>query len=193
MGTESNTAEAGNTQPWARQCVLSACVQTIKSQIINGNLVENVTHTVENKTVVTSKNSMSELAPIIVTADSSEHNTTSPATEYLLSAEAMLGMQTWFAQLFANGSATRTDSAINKTLESPDDAPIAVNLTVGISSGATFFDTDIVQAFYCKPSLFTCYESPYFMFLKCSRMQPFRIRSRTNVITRELLRVPVRP
>ncbi|KAG8162585.1 hypothetical protein KVR01_008350 [Diaporthe batatas] len=144
MGTESNTAEAGNTQPWARQCVLSACVQTIKSQIINGNLVENVTHTVENKTVVASKNSMSELAPIVVTA----HNTTSPATEYLLSAEAMLGTQTWFAQLFANGSATRTDSAINKTLKSPDDAPIAVNLTVGISSGATFFDTDIVQAFY---------------------------------------------
>ncbi|POS72857.1 hypothetical protein DHEL01_v208754 [Diaporthe helianthi] len=147
MGTESNTAEAGNTQPWARQCVLSACVQTIKSQIMNGNLVENVTHTVENKTTV-SKNAMSELAPIVVTADSSAYNTTSPAAEYLFSAEAMLGMRTWFAQLFANGSATRTDSAINKTLKSPDNAPIAVNLTVGISSGATFFDTDIVQAFY---------------------------------------------
>ncbi|KAH8776544.1 hypothetical protein F5883DRAFT_409960 [Diaporthe sp. PMI_573] len=148
MGTESNTAQAGNTQPWARQCVLSACVQTIKSHIINGELVENVTHTVENKTVMTSKDSMSELAPIVVTADSSAHNTTSPATEYLLSAEAMLGMQSWFAQLFANGSATRTDSAINTTLKSAENAPIAVNLTVGISSGATFFDTDIVQAFY---------------------------------------------
>lgn len=147
MGTESNTAEAGNTQPWARQCVLTACVQTIKSQIINGNLVENITHKVENKTVVTSKSSMSDLAPIVVTSDSA-HNTTSPATEYLLSAEAMLGMQSWFAQLFANGSATRTDSAINTTLTSADNAPIAVNLTVGISSGATFFDTDIVQAFY---------------------------------------------
>jgi hypothetical protein len=123
-------------------------VQTIKSHIINGELVENVTHTVENKTVMTSKDSMSELAPIVVTADSSAHNTTSPATEYLLSAEAMLGMQSWFAQLFANGSATRTDSAINTTLKSAENAPIAVNLTVGISSGATFFDTDIVQAFY---------------------------------------------
>ncbi|KAI3390999.1 hypothetical protein diail_8133 [Diaporthe ilicicola] len=147
MGTESSTAEAGNTQPWARQCVLTACVQTIKSQIINGNLFENVTHAVENKTVVTSQKSVSELAPIVVTSDSA-HNSTSPATEYLLSAEAMLGMQSWFAQLFVNGSATRTDSAINTTLTSAENAPIAVNLTVGISSGATFFDTDILQAFY---------------------------------------------
>lgn len=147
MGTESNTAEAGNIQPWARQCTLSACVQTIQSHIMNGNLVENVTHKVENNTVMTSRNSITDLAPIVVTADA-EYNTSSPAGPYILSAEAMLGMQSWFAQLFANGSATRTDSAINTTLTSAVNAPIAVNLTVGISSGATFFDTDIVQAFY---------------------------------------------
>lgn len=147
MGTESNTGEAGNIQPWARQCTLSACVQTISSHIINGNLVENITHKVENNTVMASSSAITDLAPIVVTADA-EYNTSSPAAPYVLSAEAMLGIQSWFAQLFTNGSATRTDSAINTTLTSATDAPIAVNLTVGISSGATFFDTDIVQAFY---------------------------------------------
>lgn len=58
------------------------------------------------------------------------------------------GLQSWFAQVFRNGTATRTESAVNTTLTSEANAAFAVNLTVGISSGATFFGTDVVQAFY---------------------------------------------
>ncbi|ROV93641.1 hypothetical protein VMCG_08100 [Cytospora schulzeri] len=141
MGTESSTSVAGNVEPWARQCTLSACVQTITSQIVNGNLVENVTHIVTNDTVATNSGKGIVLEPVIITSDAStSSNATSSPTSYLLSAEAMLGMQSWFSQLFASGSASRSDSAFNKT--------IGVNLTVGISSGSTFFDTDIVQGFY---------------------------------------------
>ncbi|KUI58971.1 hypothetical protein VP1G_06274 [Cytospora mali] len=143
MGTESSTSAAGNIQPWARQCTISACVQTITSQIVNGNLVENVTNTVTNDTVITHSSNETDLEPIIITTDTSansDNNSTSSPTSYILSGEAMLGMQSWFSQLFASGSASRSSSAFNKT--------IGVNLTVGISSGSTFFDTDIVQAFY---------------------------------------------
>lgn len=143
MGTESSTSIAGNIQPWARQCTLSACVQTIASQVVNGNLVENVTDVVTNDTVITPSNKGIGLEPVIITTGTSTNstsNSTMSPTSYILSAEAMLGMQSWFSQLFASGSASRSDSAFNKT--------IGVNLTVGISSGSTFFDTDIVQAFY---------------------------------------------
>lgn len=141
MGTESNTEAAGNMQPWARQCTLSACVQTITSQVVNGNLVEKVTNVLTNSTVMTRSSNETELEPIIISTDASTSgNTSSAPTSYILSAEAMLGMQSWFAQLFASGSASRNDAELNKT--------IGVNLTVGISSGSTFFDTDIVQAFY---------------------------------------------
>ncbi|ROW15538.1 hypothetical protein VPNG_02334 [Cytospora leucostoma] len=143
MGTESSTSAAGNVQPWARQCTLSACVQTISSQIVNGNLVENVTHEATNDTVITPSSKGIDLEPVIITtvpSTNASSNSTSPPTSYILSAEAMLSIQSWFSQLFASGSASRSSSAFNKT--------IGVNLTVGISSGSTFFDTDIVQAFY---------------------------------------------
>lgn len=148
MGTESNTGKAGNVEPWARQCTLSACVQTITSEIVNGELTENITSTVTNQTVITSDSSSTELTPVVITADATSYNTSSAPAAYTLSAEAMLSLQSWFAQLFSNGSATRTESAVNTTLTSAANAAVAVNLTVGISSGATFFDTDILQAFY---------------------------------------------
>jgi hypothetical protein len=56
----------------------------------------------------------------------------------------MLGIQSWFFTLFTNGSASR-----NSSFQGLDPAAlIVVNLTVGISSGTTYFDTDIVQTFY---------------------------------------------
>lgn len=147
MGNESSTSAAGSIAPWARQCTLSACVQTITSQIVNGDLVENVTQVMTNDTVITPSSRGTDLEPIIITTDgasnsssNNSNNTSSPPTSYILSAEAMLAMQSWFAQLFATGSASRSSSSFNKT--------VCVNLTVGISSGSTFFDTDIVQAFY---------------------------------------------
>ncbi|RYP69829.1 hypothetical protein DL769_005181 [Monosporascus sp. CRB-8-3] len=64
---------------------------------------------------------------------------------YLLGIEAMLSMPGWFATLFANGSAVRSAADFNRTVT---DSTIAINLTVGISSGETFFDSDAVAAFY---------------------------------------------
>ncbi|GKT93644.1 hypothetical protein Ct61P_11494 [Colletotrichum tofieldiae] len=60
--------------------------------------------------------------------------------------KVMMGMRSWFSDLFRNGSASRNEEVINKNITTPDN--VIVNLTVGISSGETFFDTDIVQAFY---------------------------------------------
>jgi hypothetical protein len=59
-------------------------------------------------------------------------------------------MQLWWSSLFANGTASRNAEFINRTITSPSfsSSQVVVNLTVGISSGTTFFDTDVVQAFY---------------------------------------------
>ena len=54
-------------------------------------------------------------------------------------------MRGWFASVFAAGAAVRTQRDFNRTIT---DSAVVVNLTVGISSGETFFDSDIVTAFY---------------------------------------------
>jgi hypothetical protein len=61
--------------------------------------------------------------------------------------EALLSIRGWFSAIFTNGSATRTTSDFTRSVTDPDRA-VVVNLPVGISSGETFFDTDIVTAFY---------------------------------------------
>ncbi|KAJ9150436.1 DUF3176 domain-containing protein [Pleurostoma richardsiae] len=142
MGTESQSGEAGNLQPWARQCTLQTCVQTIESAIVNGELSENVTEVTTNRTVVTTQSDSTDMEPVLITTTNDRPQT------YTLTKQTQLGMQSWFAQLFADGSASRNTEYINRTLTSPSSAAVVVNLTVGISSGATFFDTDIVQAFY---------------------------------------------
>jgi hypothetical protein len=68
-------------------------------------------------------------------------------TAYLLGMESLLSIRGWFSAIFTNGSATRTTSDFTRSVTDPDRA-VVVNLTVGISSGETFFDTDIVTAFY---------------------------------------------
>jgi hypothetical protein len=56
-----------------------------------------------------------------------------------------LAMVSWFADTFKVGSASRSAEAVNQTIV---DGNLIVNLTVGVSSGETFFDTDILTAFY---------------------------------------------
>ncbi|KAK3485120.1 hypothetical protein B0T13DRAFT_498598 [Neurospora crassa] len=77
---------------------------------------------------------------------------TNSSLTYSMSMQSILAMQSWFSRLFANGTASRNPNYINQTiskLPSLNSSPnVVVNLTVGISSGETFFDTDIVQAFY---------------------------------------------
>ncbi|KAG4426773.1 hypothetical protein IFR04_000204 [Cadophora malorum] len=135
MGTESRNGTAGDLQPWATQCTLEYCAQSINSTMVNGELIEVVTSETRNTTVIDTTNSMGKAKIAIMTPDN---------TSVFISEPAALGIQSWFTTLFANGSASR-----NSDFQSLDaDALVVVNLTVGISSGTTYFDTDIVQTFY---------------------------------------------
>ena len=58
---------------------------------------------------------------------------------------ANFGIRSWFSTLFTSGSASRNSSITNTTRV---EDSVVVNLTVGISSGTTYFDSDIVQTFY---------------------------------------------
>lgn len=139
MGTElHNVADALN--PWAMQCNLQACVNTLSSSVVNGTLQENITHSVMNTTVIdiSSPKPDSDYG-VYIQAESKD--------TFLLSMEAMLSIRGWFSAIFTNGSATRTTSEFKASITDSDRA-VVVNLTVGISSGETFFDTDIVTAFY---------------------------------------------
>lgn len=141
MGTELHGI-ANTLNPWAKQCSLQACVNTLSSNVTNGTLHESITHTVLNHTVVdiSSPNKASDFG-VYIKADDSDQ------THYLLGMGALLSIRGWFSAIFTNGSATRTTSAFERSITDSDRA-VVVNLTVGISSGETFFDTDIVTAFY---------------------------------------------
>jgi hypothetical protein len=138
MGTEAHGGRAGEMKPWARQCTLSACLQTLETRVANGVMAEKTIDTKINATVLDNSN----------LDDGHDHDVYvvgGDGTPYLLGIEAMLSMRGWFESLFADGSASRSAAAYNRTIT---DNSVVVNLTVGISSGETFFDSDIVTAFY---------------------------------------------
>ncbi|KAK2056872.1 hypothetical protein LY76DRAFT_547640 [Colletotrichum caudatum] len=137
MGTEKQEGVAGDLAPWARQCTLQACVQTLNSSIVNGELKETIVHTKTNDTVATA--TQESLEPIYIPGGSGKDL-------YPIDMKVMMGMRSWFSDLFRTGSASRNEEVISKNITTPDN--VIVNLTVGISSGEIFFDTDIVQAFY---------------------------------------------
>ena len=136
LGTEAQNGPPLNYNPWATECTLQYCLQTFNSSVTNGFIQENVTSTLTNNTVVDISGATGNV-PIALTG---VNNVT-----YLVGEGASLGIRSWFETLFTTGSATRNASYINstRTLDS-----VVVNLTVGISSGTTYFDTDIVQTFY---------------------------------------------
>lgn len=142
MGTEAAGGPPGNNNPWAQQCSLSACLQTVNATVTIGALSENVTHSFVNQTVVdtTTQPAGADLGVYV-----SDKNATSPSTAYLLGQDSMLSLRGWFTSVFAAGGATRTTNNSTMTI---NDRTVAVNLTVGISNGTTFFDSDIVTAFY---------------------------------------------
>ncbi|KAL0465208.1 hypothetical protein QR685DRAFT_508311 [Neurospora intermedia] len=150
MGTETNATGPGVLAPWATQCSLTACLQTLTSNITNGFLHEShVGEPITNDTVPTLSSlssSINALEPLTI------QSPTNSSLTYSMSMQSILAMQSWFSRLFANGTASRNPNYINQTiskLPSLNSSPnVVVNLTVGISSGETFFDTDIVQAFY---------------------------------------------
>lgn len=145
MGTEAQDGLAGQLRPWAQQCSLSACVQTLESSIVSGELVEKPIKTVTNDTVPRAADVIQDLVPVTITTLSLNGT----LETYTMKREVVIAMQIWFEDLFRGGSASRSAKYINKTLKTaPGSANVLVNLTVGISSGETFFDNDIVQAFY---------------------------------------------
>lgn len=138
LGTEAKDGEAGELKPWAQQCSLSVCLQTLDAAVANGVLSENVTNSVVNQTVVdmTKGDTSQDYAAYVTGGDGETYN---------VGMEALLSMRGWFSSLFSAGRAVRTTSDTERTIT---DNSVVVNLTVGISSGVTFFDSDIVTAFY---------------------------------------------
>lgn len=148
MGTEAQDGRPGETRPWARECLLSACLQTLETRVENGVLRENVTRSEWNNTVVDIRDTRKDNGVYFTSPENSTAAATTPTptpTPYLMGIEAMLSMRGWFSTLFANGSAVRSATSFNRTVT---DNTVVVNLTVGISSGETFFDSDVVTAFY---------------------------------------------
>ena len=136
LGTEAQSGPPLNYNPWATQCTLQYCLQTFNSSVVNGALHENITSTTLNTTVVNINGSKGE-TPVVLSAP---NNVT-----YHMGMGAMLGVRSWFGNIFTNGAASRNSTYTNNTRT---DDTVVVNLTVGISSGTTYFDTDIVQTFY---------------------------------------------
>jgi len=138
MGTESQTTP-DVLNPWALQCGLAACIQTLSSSVINGYLSENITASTTNGIIVDiSGGNTDSNIPISLTSPTTN-------TTFTLAMGAKLALESWFSDLFRNGSAARNAQALNQSIT---DGNVIVNLTVGVSSGETFFDTDIVTAFY---------------------------------------------
>ncbi|KAF2219619.1 hypothetical protein BDZ85DRAFT_276095 [Elsinoe ampelina] len=133
MGTESRTF-SDVLNPWAQQCTLSACIQTLQSSVTNGILTERLLSTQTNTTVISSV-STSNPPPLTLTSPTTN-------TTFLLASGSKLALEAWFSTLFRSGSATRS------TPPPIQNGNVLVNLTVGVSSGMTFFDTDITTAFY---------------------------------------------
>lgn len=144
MGTEAQNGTAGVLRPWAQQCTLSTCVQRIEASITNGDLNETVISTLTNDTVPRGIDLAESQVPILITSPSTL--TTNTTETYEMARNVVTAIQVWFADLFRNGTASRS----RRYTEDQDleDHNVLVNLTVGISAGPTFFDTDIVQAFY---------------------------------------------
>lgn len=157
MGTEPMDnvgARVDLLEPWARECTLQVCVETIESNVTNGELHELVTNVVMNSTIVPGRPDIMNMEPILIqttrnTTDSvNSANNESSSSIYKLTKVAMLSMQSWFGELFTNGSVTRNKDNMNRPITSTNHTGAKVNSTFTIDSGFYFFDTDLVQAFW---------------------------------------------
>ncbi|KAM7223042.1 Protein of unknown function (DUF3176) domain containing protein [Rhypophila decipiens] len=141
MGTEAQNGIAGDLRPWAQQCTLTTCVQRIEASITNGDLNETVISVTTNDTVPRGIDLAKSEVPIRITSPSPNGT----VETYEMTRHVVTAIQVWFSDLFRNGTASRSPKFTEGNLEAQN---VLVNLTVGISEGPTFFDTDIVQAFY---------------------------------------------
>lgn len=144
MGTEAqngtSTTKTSQSTPWALQCTFEYCVQTLNSSVLNGVLTEHVTSTSRNTSVLDIASALKTGSDLPVSIKDAANTT------YTVDMGAALALQQWFNTIFRNGTASRNKSGPESSNQAHSN--ILVNLTVGISSGETFFSTDIVQAFY---------------------------------------------
>lgn len=146
MGTEAQDGTAGATDkasaPWAIQCSFQYCVQSLESSVRNGVLIENITSTYTNATVldITSDLDAGNPVPALITSSSN--------ITFTVGMGFILGIQQWFSTLFRDATASRSSPSPSASNTSDPSSNIVVNLTVGASSGETYFSTDIVQSFY---------------------------------------------
>ena len=137
MGTEAQDKQPLNFNPWATMCTLEYCLQDFHSYTINGILAENITSTTHNNSVVDISNNNGTDIPVVISTPQNE--------TYTVSLGASLGIRSWFETIFTDGSASR-NASYTSSIRQEDS--VIVNLTVGISSGTTYFDNDVVQTFY---------------------------------------------
>ena len=151
IGTEAqNTTSttlfsgSGQSQMWARQCTLQFCVQDYITSVQNGKLIQNITDTHYNHTAINMTSAMNQGHDIPLVIQKTSNETGKPPKDFSVGMGFRLGIQEYFGHIFRNGTATRDKlSSLTET-----ETNIVVNLTVGESKGMTFFDTDILQAFY---------------------------------------------
>lgn len=146
MGTENPETGAGVLNPWAMSCILEACVQTIQSVVVEGNLTETVTKTLRNSTVM---NTTKLLADPNGDVDFAANFTTTEGETYFISAYALVALRNWFGTLFTKGSSSYYSPNTTTTLM---ETAVLANYSIGSgnwsSEGLRIFDTDVIQAFY---------------------------------------------
>jgi hypothetical protein len=137
MGTEVQNKEtadqptgSGIVQPWAQQCTLQYCVQDMHTDVTSGQFRQNVTATYFNSSVVPINDTLRAGIDTPLYITSKLRNET-----FNVRGSVMLGIQQWFSELFKTGSVTRED--VPRT-DSNIDSNIAINLTVGSSSGTVY-------------------------------------------------------
>ncbi|KAK3485124.1 hypothetical protein B0T13DRAFT_484701, partial [Neurospora crassa] len=115
MGTETNATGPGVLAPWATQCSLTVCLQTLTSNITNGflhetHLGEPITNDTSPLFCPPSPAASTPLEPLTI------QSPTNSSLTYSMSMQSILAMQSWFSRLFANGTASRNPNYINQTI-----------------------------------------------------------------------------
>ena len=96
------------------------------------------------------------------------------------------GFGSWYVNPgkdYYNGNHLKQELMVHR--ESATGDAVQLNMIHGTHfqvSSQDAFPVGKVWGPWLVSSLFSCHGSPYFMFLECSRMQHFRISSRTNVV-----------
>ena len=117
-------------------------MQTIESNITDGELHEIVANVVVNSTVVPGTPGTIDMGPILIqtarnmTGNAHGVNDGLHSSMYVLTKIAMLGMQSWFAELSTNGSVSCNKDNLDRMFTSTDNAGIIkANSIYKIDSG----------------------------------------------------------